>query len=198
MMFNPIQRISIILIKKLAKRFNAPNVFIDLFKILYFTIPALISSVGIIPVIKVLFNFRRFISQGYNNINNLQIVYPYLNSYVVNTLIHPMLPLIKECIKYPDIFKNFLNYYFILIGFSFIKPIIFKIIKWSIGLLLTSIGILWNESLQGVSILKDLSLNFIELLENYTNIHIPRLTDINNINSFKLLIQTKYWMNLIK
>lgn len=146
----------------------------------YSTTPALITTVGIIPVVRVLFNFRRFISQGYNNINNLQIISPYLNSYVINALIQPITPLLKECIKYPDIFKRNLNYYYILISFSFIKPIIFKIIKWSIGLLLTSIGILWNESLQGISVLKDLSLNIIELLESHSKINIPRL-DINNI-----------------
>jgi len=182
MMFNPIKRISIILIKMLAKRFNAPNVFIDLFKILYYTTPSLIRTVGIIPVATTLWSFRRFITQGYNNINNLQIIYPHLNSYVINTLIQPMEPYIKECLKYPNLLKRFLNYYFILISFSFIKPLIFKLMKWSIGLILTSIGILWNESLQGIFLLKDLSLNVIELLESHSKINIPRL-DINKINS---------------
>lgn len=164
----------------LARRFNAPNVFIDLFKILYSTTPALISTVGIIPVVRVLFHFRRFINQGYNNINNLQNLYPFLNSYVINTLIQPITPLIKECLKYPDIFKRFLNFYFILISFSFIKPLIFKIIKWSIGLTLTSIGVLWNESLQSISLLKYLSLNIINFIESYHLIQIPKL-NINNI-----------------
>jgi len=166
----------------LVKRFNAPNVFIDLFKILYSTTPALISSVGIIPVVRVLWNFRSFIIQGYSNINNLQVIYSYLNSDVVNTLIEPISPYIKECLKYPELLKTFLNYYFILISLTFIKPLIFKLMKWSIGLILTSIGVLWNESLQGIYLLKDLSLKIIELLEYHSKIHIPRL-DINNIKT---------------
>jgi hypothetical protein len=184
MMINPIQIISIILIKLLAKRFNAPNVFIDLFKFLHSTTPALISSVGIIPVVRVLWNFRRFISQGYSNIKNLQVIYIYLNYYVVNTLIQPMAPYIKECLKYPDNLNRFLNYYFILISLTVIKPLIFKLMKWCIGLILTSIGVLWNESLQGIYLLKDFSLKIIELLEYPSNIHLPRL-DIKTINNFK-------------
>lgn len=184
MLLNPIQRISIFFIKKLAKHFNAPGVFIVLFKFLYSTTPALISSVGLIPVIRVLWSFRRFITQGYNNINNLQILYPYLNSYVINTLIQPITPIIKKCLKYPDIFKNFFNYYLILISFRIIKPLFIKLIKWCLGLILTSIGVLWNESFQSISILKDLSFNIIDFLESHTNIHIPRL-DIKTIKTIK-------------
>jgi hypothetical protein len=51
----------------LARRFKGPQAFVDLFKILISTTPPIISVVGIIPVLNVLWYLRAFIRQGYEN-----------------------------------------------------------------------------------------------------------------------------------
>jgi hypothetical protein len=182
MLQNPIQRISLFFIKRLVRRFNAPQAFINLFKVLISTTPPIVSAFGILPVARVLWNLRFFIRQGYENINNLHILNPLLNTYVVNNIIQPILPYYKECIKYPKIFTSLYYYYLIIISFSFFKPVIFKLFRWSLGLILTSIGVLWNDSIQGISFLKDASLYIVQLLESYSYIKIPRLINTNTIN----------------
>ena len=47
--------------------------------------------------------------------------------------------------------------------------------KSSFGILLSSIGILWNETLSGIGILKELSLYVINLFEYFSGLHIPRI-----------------------
>jgi hypothetical protein len=126
------------------------KLLLSFFRILISTTPAVVSTVGVLPVARALWNIRSFIRQGHSDLINLHVVFPHLNTYVINTLIKPITPYFKDCLKVPGLFKRFFNYYLLLISFSLFKPLILKLFRWSTGLILTSIGILWNDSLQGI------------------------------------------------
>lgn len=66
---------------------------------------------------------------------------------------------------------------------STVRPFTFKIFRFSFGLLLSSIGILWSESLSAISGLQEFSNYLITFLENNTSFKIPRIGDISSLHS---------------
>jgi hypothetical protein len=52
--------------------------------------------------------------------------------------------------------------------------------KVSIGIILSSIGIIWNESLQSIVILKEYATYVIDAIENNSTIKIQRVVPTNN------------------
>jgi hypothetical protein len=135
MMLRPVQMISIFTIKMLVKYFNMPNSFLPLFKVLFRSIPQLIATVGIFPVVRVLWHFKGIISRGISlsNITNLHLLYPYLNTHVINNLFSPLLPYMSDCLRSPRCFKGIIYYSIVYTTLIFFKSLTGFIIKTTVG-----------------------------------------------------------------
>jgi len=127
--------ISIFTIKMLVKYFNMPNSFLPLFKVLFRSIPQLIATVGIFPVVRVLWHFKGIISRGISlsNITNLHLLYPYLNTHVINNLFSPLLPYMSDCLRSPRCFKGIIYYSIVYTTLIFFKSLTGFIIKTTVG-----------------------------------------------------------------
>jgi hypothetical protein len=71
--------------------------------------------------------------------------------------------------------------YYVFIGLT---PAIFFILRVSAGLILSSLGVLWSESLTAISGLKYISESVISFVENNFTISFPRLGSIVEPNNF--------------
>ena len=101
-------------------------------------------------------------------------------------LFYIVIPHWSDCIAYPKIFKGLFDIFifFNFLGiFSFSFRIINYIFKLSIGTLLSTIGILWNENLLAISYLRDFAMFIKDYVDYYFNFKIPKLSTIKVLNS---------------
>lgn len=78
-----------------------------------------------------------------------------------------------NCIKKSGLFKNFFKLFLGFFSIGLIRPIIFNTIKYSFGIVFTSIGIAFNEALSTITVLKTISdyvLNFIPIMPALNNL----------------------------
>lgn len=187
-MIRPLQQIALFLIKIIIKRIpSASPVIFYLFRSLFGATVSLINVVGIVPVFTALWKIRTLIRRGNTDLSilNNTAIYPNLNAFVVNTIIPLILPYWKECLKHPKLFKHLYTFFFCTSLLGSMKYILYFTCRFTIGSVLSAIGILWNESLQGISMLKDFSYWVVELIETKTKFRIPRLPTIENIKNIK-------------
>lgn len=209
MFLRPIQTIFLLTFKlifkiaiKLGIGKNIPNIltfnsFYSLFKGLFTSTYLLTNIVGIVPTFQILFNIRRLLRriayqglQPFNDFSTILTTHTNLNRQVLITISTLFNPYWKDCIKYPKLFYNLFNIFFVLnsLGlFKFIFKFIYFICRIGIGSIITNLGILWSESLQTIDYLKDFAYFIKNNLEYYFDIIIPTLNtgkDIpNNIIS---------------
>ena len=178
-LLNPIQFIASFAIKSLIKRYDMPTIIFSLIDILYHTSYRLISTVGIFPVYRILRDIRKFLANfdGSNSkaISELQKFLTERHStFLVETFIQNLTPVFNKC--FPVKYGLYYIYDFFFIGFltTILKPVLRYIIKFLLGLVLSALGIIWNESLSSISYLKDFSIYIIEYIEAHSNFGIPR------------------------
>lgn len=170
---------------KTALNILSINSFHSLFRALFSTTYLLSSTVGIGPTFRVLYNIRgllrRIAYQGVqplNDFTSILSVYPNLNRQVLITISNVFIPYWKDCIKYPKLFYNLFNIFFLLnsLGlFKFIFKLTYSIGKMITGSILITLGILWNDSLQTIDYLKDFAYLIKDNLEYYLDIKISSL-----------------------
>lgn len=183
--FNPFNRLAIFIVKILFQRFNIPQSLFNLFASLLPLCNVLFRTVGLIPTLRILWYFRRLTFRNTNLevfLRNLN-----LNPFVITQIRQTLEPYYTDCLGN---LTNFHRLNWILIIYSLLRlfrPSMFKFIKLSIGCLFTTIGILWNESLNSIDILRSLANLIKELTEEYLNITIPTYiapqSVIENINT---------------
>lgn len=178
-LLNPIQFIASFAIKSLIKRYDMSTVIFSFIDILYHTSYRLISTIGIFPVYRILRDIRKFLANfdgsSSKAISELQKFLTERHStFLVETFIQNLTPVFNKC--FPVKYGLYYIYDFFFIGFltTILKPVLRYIIKFLLGLVLSALGIIWNESLSSVSYLKDFSVYIIESIESHSNFSIPR------------------------
>jgi len=164
--------ISRMIILKLIRFIKADTAFYTLFKSVFSFLPPLIKNVGIIPVAVAMWNISTFISKSLKLKDFPLEVLNKLNPLVVKTIIEAIAPNWDTCIKNSGLFKNLFNFFLGLFSLGLIRPIIFKCVKFTFGIVFTSIGIAFNEALSSITFLKTISdyiLNFIPITPAINN-----------------------------
>lgn len=120
-----------------------------------------------------------------------------LNPYVVKVFTDIITPYWKMCLEHPKSFNIFYYIFLFTSSLSFTKPIFkfsYFIIRLISGSIISSVGILWSESLQSIDYLKSFANLVKDLLENYTDIKIPLNNNLKGsddsiiITSFGLMV----------
>ena len=175
LLLNPIRYISSHIIKTIVTKFGIPAVAINLINVLYHTSYSLISNVGIYPVYKVLKDIGNFFRENptinaLSAINSLRDYLAQNNSpYIVSTFIEQLRPILYKCFPISSGLLTLYQVFILGIFTTFIKPIIKYVFKFLLGLLLTAIGIIWNEYLSSLSYLRDFSLYILDFVESNTS-----------------------------
>jgi hypothetical protein len=81
------------------------------------------------------------------NISNLHILLPHLNRYGIQTIVSVITPFWTQCIEYPKLFSKLFNIFIVFnsLGvFSILYKFIRVLLKLSLGISISSVGILWN------------------------------------------------------
>lgn len=195
-LFNPVQFIASFVIKTLVKRLDLPTTVFSFITVLYNISYSLIGTVGIFPVTRFLIDLSRFIStMGASQITligvNLQnFLTPRGHSpYLIQTVLPQIIPLLINCFpqstgRSSKVFTSIgsagllFDYDFFILGFftTILKPITKYILKICLGVLLSAIGVLWNESLTHLVYLKDFAVLIVDYFESLTDVKIPRFS----------------------
>lgn len=172
MLFQPFNRLIIFSVHFLLRRLNTPSNLITLFTSLFTLSTILISSVGILPTLRVFWNLRQ-VTHRNTNLRVFLSRVTNLDPFILGQVIDVITPYYKDCLDNLPSFKR-INWiiisYFILRMF---RPNLFYILRFSIGAMFSSVGILWNETLSSIEILKDFALFTKDILETHLNFKIP-------------------------
>ncbi len=96
-----------------------------------------------------------------------------ITSTQLSQLVRLLTPFVSDCLKYPKAFNRLFYIFNILLTLSSFGPLIRGILKTGLGLIFSSIGILWSESLSSITVLKDLSMFIIDNFESLLGFKVP-------------------------
>lgn len=201
MFFSPIQYLSTLVVRFLVRRLGVHNLAVTAISLLFNASVQSVRNVGLAPTVRVLLALRRVISTGSTpeifgltqQSPNLSSV---LNSIALQTILESTVPHWTTILKHNRIGFG-LVYDFFLFGFScfLVKPLSFIIVRVLGGMILGSIGISLNDSLNCLSYLRDFSNYILGKLEFYTNFRIPSNTvhvrRISTVEPLELLQDNK-------
>lgn len=177
-------------------RVDSYDAFMKVFTALFSATAFLTNTVGFFPTFRALLSIRTVLNRFTSpmnrsnrapniNITELPNHFPRLDSFVLNTITNVLTPHWTDCVYYPNLFKRLFDIFLFLnfLGiFGFTFRIINTIFRFSIGTLLSSIGILWNESLLSISYLRDFALFIRDYVSLNFNFRIPLLSTIRKLN----------------
>lgn len=127
-----------------------PSSFITLFTGLLSVATTLISTVGIIPTMRVFWHLRNLTGRNTNLPLFLSRI-PNLDPYVANRIIETITPHFQDCLNHTLWFNRINKIILLYFPLRYFRFVIFRILKFGIGAVLSTIGILWNESLQSIT-----------------------------------------------
>jgi hypothetical protein len=128
------------IIKNLIKFMGGDSTFLRIFKSLFSIVQPLILTAGVIPTMSVLLRLRSFLIKGLT-ISTLPLLLNNYNPVVVRNILEVVSPDWDKCLKNATLFKNLFNVYLIFISLGLFRPLLTNGFRYSIGILLTSIGI---------------------------------------------------------
>lgn len=150
-----------------------------------FQLPRLLfKAIGILPTFKVLNTIRQCLVNPIKIITIKSVLEAILNSTnkltkpQIKLLLETLNPVLDEMIKLPETYAKVFKYFQYFLMFSSIGPF-FRVaylytLRTSLGLLFSSIGIVWNESLSAITTLRDISFWVLSTFESFSGISIPR------------------------
>ena len=170
--------VSTMLLKFVVRRVNLPALFLKIAPQFFFVARNLISTVGFIPTMSALILINREIrNQG--SIQN-----------IINTIWHARYPLVfgrffeviaadwKQIIIYSASINKYAPlYWFGIILSSFLSKT-FRLLKFSLGLIASSLGIFYSEIFSAGSLIKDLSKHFLSFVQDLTKIELIKSDSI--------------------
>lgn len=190
---NPFGLLAKILIKGAIKYFKLPLTLYSAFSILMSTSTTLISSFGVVPVLRVLFRLPAFIlaapvtRRSIQNVTTLMSrslsvgLFP-LNMYIIERILNDLTPEIwKDCLKYIDQFIKI--YKFLFIPFLFLgafKPLLRAVYKTFIALTFGSVGVIHSDTLSSIGSLKNLSVHFLDFIGSISPFNFNGVSDSFN------------------
>ncbi len=175
MLFNPLRYLAKLIVKTLFNRLGINNGIYLLSANIISTSLILFRTVGLFPTLRVLYYLGSAIRRNIPLEVFRNLYFDRLNPVVFNTLINAIKP-------YYHIVGNYVGYSFIYHWFIFplvasacLKPLVIYTFRFSIGALLSSMGIIWNETLAALPYLKDSALFIIDFFESFIHISIPKV-----------------------
>lgn len=179
-LFNPIYKLSSLIITIVVKRTKLPSLFIGLSTQLFYICKNLFRTQGYFSTLLVLNRIHREILNN-GNLSNL-INYTGLNPIVISTLSSILLPNWSYCLQYKDKINQYYKWYIFGMIFTNINRLIYGTIKITVGLIFSSLGILYSDIFSGYTLLKDLSNQFLSLIEDQTNLKFHEKIKLSNNN----------------
>ena len=188
MRFNPTFVIASFVMRRIISVFKLEKTFATMFSLLFSTTSSLVLTVGVLPTIRVLFVLRRYIFRNIRTLNfsNLSIIMnrlPRLNGLVIQKVLEVIEPFLKFCIKHPNTFARLYNLYFVLVILSSFKILSLSFIKFILSIILSSLGILWSETLSSISWLKHIAEFVVDFTNNIIK-SIGKLIGVDNVKGF--------------
>jgi hypothetical protein len=178
MIYLPTFKIANFIIKRLVQAFGLNVAFYKLFAALFQTSGTLILTVGVIPTFRVIFSIFKCVYKR-SNLTVLTNLLQRYNPIVVSKILEIIQPFWNICMKNPKAFKNLFYIYFGSIILGSLKLLTFGLIRFIFGVVLTSLGVLWSETLSGIDLLKNIS-EFI--IYSFNDIFKNILSTLNFVN----------------
>jgi hypothetical protein len=157
-MIRPTFFIGRFIVRTIINNFKLNTVFFKLFKALFSATNSSILQffnssiliVGIIPTLRFLFRFPRFIRNG-SSIPGIRVLSSRFNNnnQVTEIIINSILPNWNDCIKNPKIFNKLYWIFLTFVILGGFRPIIFHILKLLFTFIFASIGINFSDTLSG-------------------------------------------------
>lgn len=144
------------LITRLIRFTGADRALLVLFNSLFSLTPVLIKQVGIIPVAGAIFRLYRWLAAGHGIDNIITLARTFYNPVVFRDFSTIIFPTLKECLqsKKGVLLLNFFRLYTGTFFIGLIRPILTTIFRYSFGIIFTSLGVVFNETLSAISALK--------------------------------------------
>lgn len=189
MFFSPLKFLAVFTIKTLIRIIPSarlPTISLALTNLFTSLIIASLDSVrsfGFIPTMRILWTLRRTIRnpdiRDYSTVIEV-IRNRGLNQSATNSILNQVvLTDLKKCFGIAGV-RSPLNILFTIFfslittaGLPLIKPLLYWLTRGTIGIIATTCGILWNESLSTITFLKDYAAYIKELVENHSHFKIP-------------------------
>lgn len=185
MYLNPIAFISRFFVSRFVMLISVPAVFRVIAPAGFTTISFLVKSVGLIPVLRCLLVFKKFLKNmvGKSNFNAAAVLVAQatleemlrsanVNPLVSRVFIDYIAPYLKDFIEYQSFVTKWFWWFFTGVTLTAVRRLLFYGLKSCLGLLLGSVGVLLNDSLSSIPFLKEWALYFVEGFENLTDFKI--------------------------
>jgi hypothetical protein len=147
MIYLPKYRFAAIIMKKVVKFLGVDKAFYLIFKTIFAQIPMLMVSYGIIPVFKVLWQINKLILKEVKFSSISRALFENYNPVIVKTIMDALSPHWDICLKNPTLFKTLFKLFFGFYSLGLFRPFIYLSVKYTLGLVITSVGIALNEIL---------------------------------------------------
>ena len=149
---------------------RTPGTVITVFRNLITVSNTFIPTVGAAAVLRVLWQFRRFISApGTTNktLNTFKLFAPNLNQFVVDAIINSIAPYWKECLAFIASFKKLLNILIVLTFLNMFPQLIGYILRFIISTVGGSFFILWTDYLSNIPTLYNFAMGIVSYLRDF-------------------------------
>lgn len=165
------------LVIKLIRFTGADTAFVSLFKSLFSLTPVLIKQVGIVPVTMAIVKLYRWLAQGHSINTIIKLATAVFNPVILRDFIAVIFPLLEECMskKKGVLLLNFFRLYTGLFLVGLVRPIFTTIFKYSFGIIFSSLGVVFNEALSGITVIKWIADKVLSIF--------PAVPFVNNILS---------------
>lgn len=178
MLINPIITIARFGIRQTLRVLGLNTSYTHLFTALYNVTRVLSRTVGILPTLTVVWNLRRYITFDFTSVRTILTSNPRLNQHVVQTILNTIQP--YWCTTNKEMFKRLFKFYifwFSFLPFGLFRPIFMFFVRLSGGVIASSIGILWNDTLSNIGYLKSYALLVTDFLSSYFDFNIPTISN---------------------
>ena len=174
------------LITRLMRFTGADKAVLILFNSLFTLTPVLIKQVGMIPVATAIFKLYRWLASGHGIDVITTLAESYFNPVVFRDFSSIIFPTLKECLraKRTVLLLNFFRLYTGVFFIGLIRPIFTTIFKYSFGIIFSSLGVVFNETLSGITLLKwvaDYVLSIFPAMPLVNNL-ITQIKGVGNIS----------------
>lgn len=176
---NPFNILAKIFVRIIVKKFDLPTAFLTLFSSLATVTISLTRSIGFSNVFHVLVILRRAINSLPNGTARRPItasilmervleLAPGVNLFVLRSIIDCIpTDVWASCLSFPKSLMNLFNYFlFPFLSVISIRPLLSWVTKTTVGLILSTFGILSNETLNSISWLRDFANYFLDILDS--------------------------------
>nr|YP_010977176.1 hypothetical protein UYH48_mgp41 [Daedaleopsis confragosa]WNZ34381.1 hypothetical protein [Daedaleopsis confragosa] len=181
MIYNPIYHISSFIIRFVVRRVNLPNVFRFLATSYFAAARSLMRSEGLLPTLRVLNLINREVMRRglLSNVTNNGSLKP----VIVNTLTHSVLGNWGNIIENSNVITRNYKWYIMGLLLSRFTNIFLFFFRVSIGIILSSIGIVYTTDLGVFNFLRQYAYSVIDFVQDHSTLKFYSKTPIKIIKT---------------